>query len=59
MEKKEIKALPRLLITIGSLALATIIASTFMAITGSFINAGLVIFISYITFRWLFEKLVK
>ena len=57
-ENEEIKALPRLLITIVSIFLATINASIFMAATGSFINAGLVIIVSYLVFKWIFEKLV-
>ncbi len=56
-ENEEIKALPRLLITIVSIFLAVIIASIFMAITGSFMGGGLAITISYLVFKKLFEKL--
>lgn len=57
-ENEEIKALPRLLITIISMFLAVVIASIFMAATGSFIGAGLFFIISYFVLRRLFEKLV-
>lgn len=56
-ENEEIKALPRLLITIVSIFLAVIIASIFMAITGSFMGGGLAIIISYLVFKKFFEKL--
>ncbi len=58
-ENEEIKALPRLLITIASIFLAVIIASIFMAATGSFMGGGLAIIISYLIFKKLFEKLAR
>ena len=57
-ENEEIKALPRLLITIGSIFIATIIASIFMAATSNFIGGGLFFIVSYFIFKWIFEKLV-
>jgi len=57
-ENKEIKALPRLLIIIISMFLAIIISSIFMAITGSFIGAGLFFIFPYLVFKLIFEKLV-
>lgn len=58
-ENEEIKALPRLLITIASIFLAVIIASIFMAATSSFVGGGLAIIISYLVFKKLFEKLAR
>jgi ABC-type phosphate/phosphonate transport system permease subunit len=48
-----------LLITIASIFLAVIIASIFMAVTGSFVGGSLAIIISYLVFKKLFEKLVR
>jgi deoxyhypusine synthase len=56
-ENEEIKALPRFLITIASIFLAVVIATIFMAVTGSFVGGGLAIIISYLIFKKLFEKL--
>jgi uncharacterized membrane protein len=58
-ENEEMKALPRLLITIASIFLAVIIVSIFMAVTGSFMGGGLAIIVSYLVFKKLFEKLVR